>query len=735
VAKEEPAGAVGTVTIPSPEISTSVLTEGEAFEHVLERFKEENKGASPEQLRQTAIEVVGKCVGAYTAVFGSGEVGPGGSGGTSGVGRAGGPISDGTTGLIYGRIQSGKTITAIATTALAAENGFRLAIVLTSDNVWLGRQTHARFRDELQEGGPGVREWIAWSDDPKEFGSTDVDHLLGLHGAVLVSTKNIHHLAELLAVLKAARGYEYPALIIDDEADNASLNTQTAKQAREGKQSTVDSKVYAAIGEIRKALPHHIYLQVTATPQSLLLQKLNARCRPTFCVLSKTGQDYMGSELFFSAGSQLWVCVDEDELDALRGGAPVGKALQIPKGLRQALCCFFVGSCFKLLEHAAGDPGIYSMLIHIDHRHFVHKHLEQIIRRFMRDLDAALNESPSGRKYLQAHGWIEEAYQSLRTTAPTMPPLAQILSSLKARIHNAVPEIINATNPNDEPQYRPGMNILIGGNRLGRGITIKGLFITYYGRDAQVKMTDTVLQHARMFGYRQSLKDVTRLFVPKRIYLDFQRIHESDEGMRNAIGNDPSGKTDVTPVWVGSELKPTRANVLDPSVIGAFAPGVAIFPPDPMWKSSQIKPQTAVLDRLLAPYQGDDSTFHRVEIDKLAEIVRHMPSVPRSGYTWEDTRVKKALEQVKLPPWNLTEGYLNLRTRNSKGLGLKRQDPPWHGFASGDWLAEAKRKADAPVLMVMYQRGDRSDRWDNQPVYLPTLIMPASKFVIMFAYR
>jgi hypothetical protein len=89
---------------------------------------------------------------------------------------------------------------------------------------------------------------------------------------------------------------------------------------------------------------------------------------------------------------------------------------------------------------------------------------------------------------------------------------------------------------------------------------------------------DTVHQHARMFGYRQELLDVTRLFLPQHILEDFRAIHDADEGMRQAIGDDPNN-INIQPVWVGSKLKPTRSNVLNPAAINAFTPGKAIFPP------------------------------------------------------------------------------------------------------------------------------------------------------------
>ena len=122
--------------------------------------------------------------------------------------------------------------------------------------------------------------------------------------------------------------------------------------------------------------------------------------------------------------------------------------------------------------------------------------------------------------------------------------------------------------------------------------------ITYYGRDAKQKVMDTVHQHARMYGYRQQLKDVTRLFLPEHILEDFRSIHEADEGMRQAIGEDPSN-IKVKPVWVGKKLKATRSNVLNSTEIAAFTLGSAIFPRDTLWKTSEVKKNTEILDKLL----------------------------------------------------------------------------------------------------------------------------------------
>jgi hypothetical protein len=205
--------------------------------------------------------------------------------------------------------------------------------------------------------------------------------------------------------------------------------------------------------------------------------------------------------------------------------------------------------------------------------------------------------------------------------------------------------------------------------------------------------------------------------------------------MRQVIDED-TGKIKLTPVWVGRELRPTRANVLNPAAIGAFTPGSSIYPPDPLWKASEVKKHTEALDRLLSKFKGDDD-YHEVDIDYLIEIISEMPSRSCSGYVWEDERVKQALQAMKAE--DIHKGILNVRRgkRGSDGLELKNQPTrPWRrGFAQSQWLSKPRQKyPDVPVLVLMYQKGEKQNSWDDQPLYLPTLILPKSKFVFMFNY-
>ncbi|MEH2303801.1 Z1 domain-containing protein [Nostoc sp.] len=719
-------------------IPNQIETNGDCIDRLIKRLEKKIGEREANQLKETAIEIVQNCVRVYSENFGNGDVGKNSTGLVSQSYKGKDAIPNGTTGLIYGRVQSGKTNTTIATLALAHENNFRCFIILTSDNTWLGKQTANRFNNQVQ-AGPVFFDWEAWKKDPHGFAETKIAPYLKDTGVVLVSTKNGHHLDNLLTVLRAAKIKCVPTLIFDDEADNASLNTNESKQAKKGKDTIDDSKIFETIGKIRQEVANHIYIQITATPQSLLLQKLSQPCKPQFCAaLPEPGDSYMGGELFFAEKSNYSCIVDAGEINEIKkqkGTINPGNKWIIPEGLRLALCCFFLGSIYKMLSSGKEDDK-YSFLAHVCYKQDIHSVLEKVISQFVINLDQAIREKSSDTENKQARKWLEQAYKELNKTAENLPPIIELLDELKIQLRRAIPKIINANNPEKEPNYNPGMNILIGGNRLGRGVTIDGLMVTYYGRDAKQKVMDTVHQHARMYGYRPQLKDVTRLFLPEHILDAFRSIHEADEAMRQAIGDDIHN-IKLQPVWIGGNLKPTRSNVLDPSVIGVLAPGSLVFPQSPAYKKDEIEDNFKEIENLLINYQ-DNNQYYEVDIDFIIKILHYTKSHYILSEKWEDKRIIKGLTDIKSK--GMTKGRLNVRRgerNNNQGLDRTREDPfEWmRGFGSSKWTLEAKEKyPDVPTLIICYQKGEKIKKWDGHPIYLPMLVLPKQKFVLMFNY-
>jgi hypothetical protein len=192
-------------------------------------------------------------------------------------------------GLLYGLIQSGKTSIINVAIALAVDNGFRCVIVLTTDIDPLYDQTLDRVRHALR--GLNILGKNDWKDIER-FGRQ-----VKTAPSVVVCSKNGSKLASLLEAFKKAKIKALPTLIVDDEADQASLNTFTSKG------NDQISRVNKAITKIRAHFPTNTYLQVTATPQSLFLQEPDHPYRPSFTVLSEPGEGYVGGDAFFGAAS------------------------------------------------------------------------------------------------------------------------------------------------------------------------------------------------------------------------------------------------------------------------------------------------------------------------------------------------------------------------------------------------------------------------------------------------
>jgi len=329
---------------------------------------------------------------------------------------------------------------------------------------------------------------------------------------------------------------------------------------------------------------------------------------------------------------------------------------------------------------------------------------------------------------------LEKAFRELERTERELPPLPELRTWIEMRLRNASPQIINADNPQREPNYRPGMNVLIGGNRLGRGVTIRGLMVTYYGRDPRTQMMDTVHQHARMFGYRRPLLSVTRVFSAAHLLNSFRAIHESDTGMREAIG-DESATLRVKPVWVGPNLRPTRANVLNPADIGAMVGGRQIWPPHLRTRKVDVSENVTRLDELLSTFT-DEREYYEVPIDRVVEILELIPSDPDPAYSWEDARVIEVLRAIQVEPVEIFTGRLNVhRGRNGEGLEATRPVSSASGFIAGPQQQEVRRRFPRqPTLILHREKGRRDDGWDNQPFWAPTLILPQVGFVFMFSF-
>jgi hypothetical protein len=515
-----------------------------------------------------ASEIAEMFVELYGREVAAGEVGEEGSGRASDAAIVGEP----PRALLYGRIQSGKTVSMILSSALCLDNGFRVVVVLTTDNVALVKQTAGRFKDldgprvfAAIKDGP-TYEWMGQEDELREAMETD--------GIVLVCAKNSFNLPEVIRFLQQLDASNYPVLVLDDEADAATLDTTLAARSASKPNapayaSTINRLVIQndrpdeegfSLGEI---LPHSLYVQVTATPYILFLQREASNLRPSNTYLLEPGIGYCGGEVFFGdfepemETPPVTIALVDDNENALMKRSP-------PLGLARSVNFFIISACAWATTSRHWPSEGFKHLSHQSHRTDEHEIVAGYIEKHLNLVRATLKGSMT-----DCLAFFSEAYTELTRSVASAPALEDLVATARSAMRHA--EIFRVNSKADAPAYGPRLNFLVGGNILGRGLTIDDLLVTYYVREAKTSQMDTVWQHARMYGYRRRYLDHTRVFLPRRLAVRFKEIHEAEEALRKSLGTEPSTATVL--IRVPEASRPTRPNAIEAGVVRAIASG------------------------------------------------------------------------------------------------------------------------------------------------------------------
>ena len=421
----------------------------------------------------------------------------------------GGPSS--VTGLALGKVQSGKTLGYTVLAALALDNGYRIIVVLAGTKNPLLEQTFQRLSRDLRT----YRTELPAFQNPRPTEVSAIESVIRQgSNALLIALKTPEHIDHLKQVLQSPWLKSQPTLIIDDEGDHASLNTQFRRGRR--------SATYNAIVELRKILTKHAYVAYTATPQANLLISRIDLLSPDFGVLLEPGADYCGGSTFFGEESERFLRpIHDAEIDVEEG---------IPNSLCRAIAVFLVGAAIR---HLRNPDERHSMLIHTSSRREEHKVLHRSVMRLLELWQEKLSVSPNDPAARELDELMRAAYDDLCQTvrgAPSWETVRQVLSlEVYAEVWmvNSLPQ---GRDPITTP-FRLRNNILIGGNMLERGVTIEGLAVTYITRRAKKETNaDTLEQRARWFGYKRPYLDLCRIFLTPELLRDYKELlaHEDD---------------------------------------------------------------------------------------------------------------------------------------------------------------------------------------------------------------
>jgi hypothetical protein len=611
--------------------------------------------AAVEEVTRQARELIRKAANLYEQGVAQGEVGAEGSASAS----ADGPIAGvGPIGLLYGRVQSGKTAAMTMTAAVAFDNGFRIVVVVTANNLALVRQTADRFK---AIAGPRVfsslndltgYEWEGQEADLKQDLPRD--------GLVIVCAKDRTHLPAVIRLLQQLEAAAVPALIFDDEADAATPDTTLA--ARTSGRTNVpphESTTYRYVIEntapgqegesIRETLPHHVFVQVTATPYVLFLQREGAPIRPSFVHVLEPGAGYCGGSHFFESfdptvlpATPPIVVVPASEAQAL-----LAARSSVPTGLANS-CNFFLlaGAAHSVtLPNERFPEKGYKHLSHTSPRTNQHDRVADLINahlRAVRHLLRAPNDAATRTAF-------EVPYAELRRTlGEDTPPLDRLLAIAADAISQS--EVVRVNAQTGTPEFGPTYNFVVGGNILARGLTIDDLLVTYYLREAKTPQMDTVWQHARMYGYREPLMSYTRVYLPSHLATLFRQIHESEEQLR-ALLAEPENVARI-PILTPGRARATRPAALETGVLQVYGgpvvkqivPYYAVTDPTAVGNSAQRI--TDILRQSQVPLNetAREQRFRDAPLEVMKQIVELIPIRENDDGRWDADAVLALLD-------------------------------------------------------------------------------------------
>jgi hypothetical protein len=550
--------------------------------------------------------------------------------------------ADKRTGLVVGYVQSGKTMSFETVIVLARDNGYGLVILLAgTKNILLDQSEDRLIKDLGIDDGDG-----GWSHqaNPTKAKKNDIEAKLSSwrarpidKRAVLVTVlKHTTHLNNLAELLKKLSLTNIPTLIIDDESDQAGLNTRAQAVRKKAAGTNTSSQTYAAILAVRNQLPHHSYLQYTATPQANLLLAQTDLLNPEFAELVHPGNSYTGGNSFFKGNTGLVKVIPPSQVPSAQNTMQTA-----PKSLLEAFRTFLLVAAHHSLARKGQPKGKdrnRTMMVHpavlvSSHATYINW-IETAQKSLFGTVRRMLKTNPAS-----AHSLFQSEFDSLKATFPTILPLSDLIVAMDDDVFDdfQVVEINGTKQAEQKVKWKDTKYwVLVGAAKLDRGYTVEGLCVTYMPRQLGTSAAaDNLQQRARFFGYKKDYLGLCRIYLQGDVKEAFEEYVEHEEFIREALDNH-RGKplADWRRDFILTDLlKPTRPNVIGRDIRripadGWMVPGALHADPTVVADNRQLVGDAVALwDRKHGPrlQASQLAHFHKRGLQSNIEVIEAVP--------------------------------------------------------------------------------------------------------------
>lgn len=460
-------------------------------------------------------------------------------------------------GIVLGFVQSGKTANFTGLINKAYDVGYKLVIVLSGIHNDLRAQTQIRLNQEVigtmdKEGKPSGVAKIYTNDAAHIITSwtTEENDISSQHGGIrnlnsptlMVVKKNktvLESLRDQLIYHRNLYDLDIPVLIVDDEADQASVDTSDPVKNEDPK------TINRLIRQLLEVFNRKAYVGYTATPFANLLISTEAKTTEEgqdlypkdFLVGLPKPKDYCGPEEFFNVEedpddkrpSLIRHLREEDTeiFTTIKKKTDADKFEEVPPQMREAILAFLLTISIRNLRGQRKNHN--SMLIHTSRFKDVQSSVKDEVARTFEAISHQIQYNPDSKVLAEIKELYEEDFIPTAKGWPGENPVSD-WDKVYEELKNVV-EIIQVFEINGNSkdalaynQYKEdGLNVIaVGGDKLSRGLTLEGLSITYYFRNTL--MYDTLMQMGRWFGYRKGYMDLCRIYTSEDIASNFEHL-------------------------------------------------------------------------------------------------------------------------------------------------------------------------------------------------------------------
>lgn len=496
-------------------------------------------------------------------------------------------------GLIIGDVQSGKTATYSGLICKAADAGYKVVILLAGITESLRQQTQERIDESIigltsrRQGRNVASIRVGVGKDNQELRATSftscVNDFVGNHDRIAMSLnsqsslvvfvikKNVSVLQKLYKWLKdqnldPVKGYiDIPMLLVDDEADNASVNTKKAE--------TDPTKTNKLIRQICTLFKNTTYVGFTATPFANVFinpdsvdSMKNADLFPEhFIYALEAPSNYVGAQKIFYPEGQYYrnlryiTDVEEpdyssdeylnqvdNDIESLNSGGFYYRHKkewdgELPASLTDAIYCFYLANVIRDLRGQNSAPR--SMLINMSRfikvQRVIAEHVEHVHEKVFDDIRFNFCDSNTDNRKLPLYQIFEKLWKKhfSHVTDITFERVIQKQSIMDA-IEKIKVVVVNGSDKSESLDYRTNKSlrvIAVGGLALSRGLTLEGLLVSYFYRNTST--FDVLMQMGRWFGYRNGYDDIFQIWTSQTSAKWYAEIARSSQELKDCIKN------------------------------------------------------------------------------------------------------------------------------------------------------------------------------------------------------